>query len=258
MISPFGLKRSSWLWHVTLLSFVLGMLLAAALKTQQTIKFKSGLPTTRFPALARAWADEKERNETLQKEITDLRAKLNRYEQTLGAGGSTSGVLSDELQNARFQAGLLQAEGPGVIVTLQDSNRRPPSDASPELMDDYNIHDYDIRDFVNELLASGAEAIAVNDQRIIASTSIRCAGTRILINNAPMSPPFIITAIGPAADMENGLRMRGGVVDMFRIMEDLSDMVKIERSGNLGIPAYSGSTHFNYAKPVKLEGEGKP
>ena len=108
------------------------------------------------------------------------------------------------------------------------------------------------------MLASGAEAIAVNDQRIIASTSIRCAGTRILINNAPMSPPFVITAIGPSADMENGLRMRGGVVDMFRIMEDLSDMVKIEKSDHLVIPAYSGSTQFKYAKPVKTEGGAKP
>ena len=258
MISPFGLKKSSWIWHVTLLSLVLGMLLAAALKTQQTIKFKSGLPTTRFPALARAWADEKERNETLQTEITDLRAKLDRYEQALGGGSSPSGLLSTELQNARFQAGLLQAEGEGVVVTLQDSKKRPPADASPELMDDYNIHDYDIRDFVNELLASGAEAMAVNDQRIIANTPIRCAGTRILINNAPMSPPFVITAIGPADEMENGLKMRGGVVDQFRILEDLSDMVRIEKSKRLVVLAYSGSTQFKYAKPVKTDGEVTP
>lgn len=257
MISPFGLKRSSWLWHVTLLSFVLGMLLAAALKTQQTIRF-AGIPSTRLPILAKSWADERERNRTLEAEITDLRGQVSRYEKALGEGGSTSGLLSTELQNARFQAGLLPAEGEGVIVTLQDSKKRPPADASPELIDNYNIHDYDIRDFVNELLNSGAEAIAVNDQRIISNTSIRCAGTRILINNAPMSPPFVITAIGPAADMENGLRMRGGVVDMFRIMEDLSDMVRIEQSNHLVVPAFSGSTKFQYARPVKAEGGGKP
>lgn len=253
MISPFGLKRSSWLWHVTLLSFVLGMLLAAALKTQQTIKF-AGIPSTRLPILAQSWASERERNRTLEREITDQRETISKYEKALGEGGSSTGILSTELQNARFQAGLLPAQGEGVIVTLQDSKRRPPADASPEMIDDYNIHDYDIRDFVNELLASGAEALAVNEQRIIANTPIRCAGTRILINNAPMSPPFIITAIGPAEEMENGLKMRGGVVDQFRIMEDLSDMVKIERSAHLRVPAYSGSTQMRYAKPVVAEG----
>lgn len=257
MISPFGLKRSSWLWHVTLLSFVLGMLLAAALKTQQTIKSTSGLPTTRFPQLARAWADERERNQSLEKEIRDLRGKVRRYEQALGEGGSSSGVLSAELESAKFHAGLIEAEGEGIIVTLRDSKKRPPADAGLELGEDYLIHDYDIRDFVNELLASGAEAMAVNDQRIIANTPIRCAGTRILINNAPMSPPFEVRAIGPADEMENGLRMRGGVVDSFRILEDLSDMIKIEKSKNLLVPAFSGSTRFQYARPAKTGNEVK-
>ncbi len=257
MISPLGLKKSSWLWHVTLLSFVLGMLLAAALKTQQTIRFKSGIPTTRLPVLARAWADEKERTESLRKEITDLRAKLSQYEKALGEGGQQSGLLRDELRSAKFQAGLLEAKGEGVIVILRDSRKRPPPDADPQLVDDYNIHDYDIRDFVNELFASGAEAIAVNDQRIIANTSIRCVGPSIQINSTPMAPPFVITAIGPADDMESALKMPGGVVDQFRI-DELSDMVKIQRKKDLVVPAYSGSTRYRFATPVEPKGEIKP
>lgn len=252
-MSPLGLKKNSWLWHVTLLSFVLGMLLAAALKTQQTIRFKSGIPTTRLPVLARYWADERERSDNLRKEIKDLRAKLNQYEQALGEGGSQSGLLRDELKSAKFQAGLLEARGEGVQVVLSDSKKRPPGDAGPELQDEYIIHDYDIRDFVNELLASGAEAISVNDQRIIANTSIRCVGPSIQINNAPMAAPFVITAIGPARDMENALNMPGGVVNQFRVIDDLSDMVKIYHKKDLTVPAFSGSTRYRYAKPVEKE-----
>ncbi len=256
-MSPLGLKKNSWLWHVTLLSFVLGILLAAALKTQQTIKFKSGIPTTRLPVLARYWADERERSDNLRKEIKDLRAKLNQYETALGEGGSQSGLLRDELQNAKFQAGLLEARGEGVQVLLQDSRKRPTDDAGPELQDEYIVHDYDIRDFVNELLASGAEAVSVNDQRVIANTSIRCVGPSIQVNNAPMAAPFVITAIGPAKDMESALRMPGGVVDQFRVLEDLSDMVKIYRKKDLRVPAYSGSTRYRYARPTETEGELK-
>lgn len=253
-MSPLGLKRSSWIWHVTLLSMVLGVLIAASLKTQQTIRIGSGIPSTRWTVLARSLADEKERNQILEGEIKDLRAKLNRYETALGEGGSQSGLLTRELQEAKFTAGLSAATGEGIQVVLRDSKKRPPPDASPELMDDYNIHDYDIRDFVNELLASGAEALAVNDQRVIANTSIRCVGPSIQVNNAPMSPPFVITAIGPADDMETALTMRGGVVDMFRIMDDLSDMVRIYRKKDLVVPAYSGSTRYRYARPLAPEG----
>jgi len=256
-MSPLGLKKSSWIWHVTLLSFVLGMLLAAALKTQQTIRFKSGIPTTRLPVLAKAWADEKERTETLRKEITDLRAKLTQYENALGQGGSQSGLLRNQLQEYALQAGLVAVRGPGVQVVLQDSKKRPPPDASPELGDDYNIHDYDIRDFVSELFVSGAEAIAVNDQRMIATSSIRCVGSPIQVNGVPMSPPFVITAIGPADDMESALKMRGGVIDQFRILEDLTDMVKVYNRKDLLVPAYSGSTRHDYATPVESKEELK-
>lgn len=256
-MSPLGLKKSSWIWHVTLLSMVLGVLLAAALKTQRTIRTGSGVPSTRWTVLARALADEKERNQMLEGEIKDLRGQLSRYETALGQGGSQTGLLSDELRDAKFAAGLSAARGEGVEVILQDSKKRPPEDASPELTDDYNIHDYDIRDFVNELLASGAEAIAVNEQRIIANTSIRCVGPTIQINNAPMAPPFVIAAIGPADDMETALTMRGGVVDQFRILDDLTDMVKIRRKKDIVIPAFSGSTRYRYAQPVASEGKLK-
>ena len=250
-MSPLGLKKSSWIWHVTLLSMALGVLLAAALKTQQTIRTGAGIPSTRWTVLARSLADEKERNGVLESEIKDLRAKLNQYESALGGGGSQTGLLRTELRSAQVQAGLVAVKGEGVQVTLQDSRKKPPLDASPELMDDYNIHDYDIRDFVNELLASGAEAIAVNDQRIIANTSIRCVGPTIQINNAAMAPPFVITAIGPAEDMDAALKMRGGVLDMFRVMDDLSDMVKIIKRKDLVVPAYSGSTRYRFAHPVE-------
>ncbi len=239
-----------------MLSLVLGMLLAAALKTQQTIRTGSGIPSTRLPILAQSWANERERNQTLQREIEDLRGKITQYENALGEGGSQSGLLRDELRTAKFQAGLLEARGEGVQVILQDSKKRPPADAGPEFVDDYNIHDYDIRDFVNELLASGAEAVSVNDQRIVATTSIRCVGPTIQVNGAPMAPPFAITAIGPPDDLESGLKMRGGILDQWRV-DDLSDMVRIYRKKELVVPAYSGSTRFKYAQPVEPEVEVK-
>lgn len=250
--------KQKWIWQVSMLSIVLGMLLAAALKTQQNIRVKSGIPTTRVSGLAQALLDEKDRNRLLQKEITDLRAKVDAYEQAGREGTSQGRLLGEELKKAKFLAGLVPAQGAGVEVTLRDSRRTPPVDLGPELEQDYIIHDLDLRNFVNELLANGAEAIAVNDrdssQRIIASTSIRCVGGIIRVNDVAMAPPFVISAIGPPDVLESALEMRGGIIEQFRPIEGLgSGMVQVRKKRHLTVPAYSGSTLFKYAATVEPE-----
>ncbi|MCX6375352.1 MAG: hypothetical protein NTU88_04835, partial [Armatimonadetes bacterium] len=60
MNPKFDFKRNSWIWQVTVLSVVLGMLLAAALKTQQSVKLASGIPTTRISGLTQVLLDERE------------------------------------------------------------------------------------------------------------------------------------------------------------------------------------------------------
>lgn len=257
MSALFDMKRSGWVWQVTTLSLVLGMLLAAALKTQQNVKRISGIPTTRVSGLAQLLLDEKERNKLLRMEITDLRAKGEEYEQVLGEGTSRTQLLSDELQRAKFLAGLAPAEGAGVEVVLRDSPKGPRAEAELELLQEYIVHDLDLRNFVNELLANGAETIAINDQRIIAKSAIRCVGGVIRVNDVPMAPPFAITAIGPPTVLESGLKMPGGIIDQFRILEGLSgNMVQVKKKNHLTVPAYSGSTLFKYASVV--ESERKP
>jgi uncharacterized protein YlxW (UPF0749 family) len=80
-----------------------------------------------------------------------------------------------------------------VVVTLAPSDRQPPS---AEEAGAYQIHDSDLQLVVNALWASGAEAVAVNDSRLVATTPIRSAGATIVVNFRPLSPPFTVTAIG--------------------------------------------------------------
>lgn len=258
MVGFLGVKREGWLWQVTLLSVMLGMLLAAALKTQQTVKRVSGIPTTRFSGLAQLLLDEKERNQLLQKEVREQRAKVDAYERVLGEGGNETEVLKKELQKSKMLAGLLPAEGPGVEVTLQDYPKAIPPDSEPELNQEYIIHDYDLRTFVNELLASGAEAVAISDadssQRIVAVTPIRCDAGVIRVNRVPMASPFTITAVGPPNALKSVLEMKNGAIVQFRFIEGLTkSMVRVRTVKHLEIPAFSGSTSFIYATPGRSE-----
>lgn len=247
-------KGNEWIWVVTALCVVLGMLLATALKTQQNIRTNSNIPTTRVSGLVQALLDEKEMNKNLRSRVSELLAKNNSYEKMLSDGTGASGRLGKESLRYKFQAGLIPAEGEGVEVTLRDSPRRPPADADQFLQQDYIVHDQDLRGIVNELAANGAEVISIkdsdNNQRVIANTGIRCVGGSIQVNGVPMTPPFTVVAIGPPNTMENALKMSRGLIELLRSEPGLaSSMFIVKRSDHLVVPAYSGSVSLRYAQP---------
>lgn len=104
------------------------------------------------------------------------------------------------------EAGLDPVHGPGLVVTLtdaqRDANGRFPRDASP---DDLVVHQQDIEAVLNALWSAGAEAIQMQDQRIIATSAPRCVGNTLLLNGRTYSPPYTITAVGDAAAMQAAL-----------------------------------------------------
>jgi uncharacterized protein YlxW (UPF0749 family) len=250
--------KNEWIWVVSALCLVLGMLLAAALKTQQNIRTNSNIPTTRVSGLVQALLDEKEMNKNLHARITDLLAKNNAYEKMVSEGTGATGRIGKQSLQYKFQAGLMPAEGAGVEVTLRDSPRRPPADADQFLMQDYIVHDQDLRGVVNELAANGAEVMCIKDkdgdQRIIANTGIRCVGGTIQVNSVPMSPPFTIVAIGPPNTLESALMMARGLIEQLRPETGLAkSMFSVKKSDHLVIPAYSGSVKYRYAQPAEME-----
>jgi uncharacterized protein YlxW (UPF0749 family) len=131
-----------------------------------------------------------------------------------GAIDSTHGRSSDAALAAMLRrsvelagdAGLDPVHGPGLIVTLtdaqRDANGRFPRDASP---DDLVVHQQDIQAVLNALWSAGAEAIQMQDQRIIATSAPRCVGNTLLLNGRTYSPPYIITSVGNAAAMQGAL-----------------------------------------------------
>jgi hypothetical protein len=148
---------------------------------------------------------------------------------------------------ARLLAGLTAVQGPGVIVTLKDGKHRANAPVAAIL--GTMIHDTDINQVVNELKAAGAEAIAVNDQRLVATSPIRCAGPTVLVNNVPQPPPYVIRAIGSAATMQAALNLPDGVG--YRSLRHLDPaMFRIETASQLILPPYRGSIQDRYARPV--------
>lgn len=210
---------------------VLGIMLAVQFRTTQDVR--SSVPYQRAEELSQRLSQMEKERDILQTQVQQLRKSQN---------GET---VSRDQEVVKMSAGVIAVQGPGVLISIDDSKRATKPGENPNL---YLIHDDDILKVINELWAAGAEAISINDQRLIASSEIRCAGPTLSVNNSRSSPPYDIRAIGEPQTLENALRMRGGVVETLQFW---GIQVSIKRQDSLQVPAFKGAFHFEYAKPVK-------
>jgi len=239
-------RSKTWVYQVTMLCIVLGMLLALSLKTQRQA-INEGEPT-RTPALRAAYRVMKQQNQQVEKDLAEYKARYERLAAKQSKGIAGTKDIQAVIDENKMIAGTIAVHGPGIIVQLEDSPKRP-AEARQDVIRDYIVHDSDIRDVVNELFAGGAEAISVNGQRLMASSSIRCVGPVVLVNTTQVGAPFIIKAIGKPETLESGLKVPGGIYDDLYAW----DMIQITTEPDIYVPAYTGSTRFNYAKTVSTK-----
>ena len=102
-------------------------------------------------------------------------------------------ILLEDLKYNMTISGRTTLEGPGIQIVMYDN-----MDTVIEGFDlnDYIIHDVDILNVINDLKIAGAEAISINDQRVISASEIKCGGPIIRINDRSIATPFVIKAIG--------------------------------------------------------------
>jgi uncharacterized protein YlxW (UPF0749 family) len=179
----------------------------------------------------------------LKTQVSYLRSALVARQ---AAAGST-GLLEDlqaELALQRARAGLLAVRGPGVRVTLTDSTRSWAGRS-----DDLLIHDFDLRDVISLLWLAGAEAVSVNGERVVNSTSVYCVGSTILVNDTRLSPPYVILAVGDPDRLEATLRNPGYLRDLKERADRLGVGLSVARSASVTTPAYRGSVVQRFAQP---------
>ncbi len=173
--------------------------------------------------------------------LQEERAGLKKQIATMKEEGSLEGI-KEENQLLSLRASLVDVEGPGVVLTITDSKTPVKDGENPNL---YLIHDEDMLRIVNELRAAGAEAISINDQRLIGTSEIRCSGPTVTVNGKIFAPPFIIKAIGDTKTLHSALTMRGGVVESLKYW---GIEVKIQDESHVTVPAYDGTIKQNYIK----------
>jgi len=156
-------------------------------------------------ALIQDIAEQRADGDLLQQRLVEVRDQATRAREELLAATSQGQSALDELDRAEAGAGLTTVRGPGLAVTLTDAPM--PEDGGENLG---RILDRDIQSVVNELWAAGAEAVAIDGQRLGPTTSIRSAGQAILVDFRPVTNPYLIEAIGPANMFDQLLESAAG------------------------------------------------
>ncbi len=201
--------------------------------------------------LEKYYVDQVQQNEKLKLEIESQEATITAFRNQATQGDDYAAVIDERLSRAELYAGLTNVSGEGIIVTLNDVALTQEMKESG-LYNNYGIvHDVNLRTFINELKSAGAEAISVNDSRIVAMSEVRCVGPTIMVNGERVAAPFEIKAIGDAKALESALKISGGAVEEATKIYGIS--VTIQKSDKLNIGKYVGSTQMKHAKTVKAE-----
>lgn len=184
----------------------------------------------------------KEKYDNRYAELEKTEKILEKERENLTKNNTDLTSLEENIKQGNKILGLTEVTGPGVIITLQDGS----SKSLLATLDPSNImvHDLDVLSVVNELKNAGAEAISVNNQRIVPTTSITCDGNVIKINGEKVGTPFEIKAIGLPEQL-SALSRPGGYISL---LEDAGVITELKKSDDITIPKYSGIIDYKYAQ----------
>ncbi|MFZ0322717.1 MAG: DUF881 domain-containing protein [Actinomycetes bacterium] len=162
--------------------------------------------------------------------------------------GPRATVLNAQVDRLGSAAGMSAVHGPGLEVTLDDAPVPAGGVTDGYVPDDYVVHQQDVQGVVNALWAGGAEAMQVMDQRIIATSAVRCVGNTLILQGRVYAPPFTITAIGPTDRMRRALDASPTI----RLYRQWADLVGLEYGvtelDDVTLPGFEGSVDLTHAR----------
>lgn len=191
----------------------------------------------------------KEKYDNTSRELEEAEKELAKIRESATANNSELVEIEDKIKQNNNLLGLTKLEGQGIEITLKDDpNVSLGTISAIDNISDHIVHYLDVINVVNELKNAGAEAISVNGQRIVNTTSITCIGNVIKVNDERVGSPFVIKAIGFPEMLASSLNRGGGYLqnlNLYGIETEIKKLDKVE------IPKYTGVFQSKYMKTVQ-------
>lgn len=188
-----------------------------------------------------------QRLEDTEATVAELRAEVDALLDT----GDVPPVV--DVQTAgltEIAAGSTPVTGPGIVVELWDAPAPPDLAAAGLHPDDLVVHQQDLEAVMNAMWAGGAEALMVQDQRIVSTSAVRCIGNVLLLHGRHYSPPYRISAIGDTAELTAAVRAAPGVKIYQQYVAQVGLGWSQETVEEIEMPAYSGPTRMEHARAL--------
>ena len=239
-MEKFKLKLRADITAVTIVVFIVCIVLVAVMLMQfRTVEQTdiTEIENMRESELRSALVDWKTKYEEINTQLADVNDKIAEYQKTINGHEESSKVVNEELKESNILIGKTDVYGPGVIVTLTDT-------------DESQYTAEDLLDLVNELRYAGAEAISINGIRVLANTDIvdlfdySCIG----INLQRAQSPYVVKAIGDRDYISSVLNLKGsGSIDRYK---KLGRSVSLEEENKVEIPKSNSDFKIEYMKEV--------
>lgn len=196
----------------------------------------TAIETMRETELRTELTDWKNKYEEIEQKLVETENKIEEYQSDISNSEKSATILEEELNETEVYLGYTKVKGEGIIIKLEDNDFK-------------TIERWDLLQLINELKLAGAEAISINDERVVSTTEIATVGTQfILINSNRIPAPFIVKAIGNKKYLESAITIKGGYIDEMKVNEKT---VSYSVEEEIEIPAYSGKISFEYAESNK-------
>lgn len=198
----------------------------------------TAIENMREAELRTAISEWKGKYEDTQKQLENNRKSVKEYQETIEKNGEASELVDKDLAESNMLLGKTDVVGEGVVITLTNTN-------TP----DGTVTYFHLLELINELRYAGAEAISINDARILTTTEITQVDNRMQASGQRIASPYVIKAIGNQTYLSSTLSLKdSGFIDRYRA----SGMdIKLEKGNNIKILKYNGDLKVKYMKEVE-------
>ncbi|MGB7817792.1 MAG: DUF881 domain-containing protein [Ornithinibacter sp.] len=236
-------RPSAWPWLVPVVALVAGSLFASSVRASQGQDLRTDQVV--LPDLIR---ERTRSNEARSVRLDELQAQVDAATAALAPGDLITQRIEREANELATGAGRTDVRGQAVQVALDDAplvGGEVPPGQDP---DNYVIHQQDVQAVVNALWFGGAEAMMLQDQRVISTSAVRCVGNTLILQGRVYSPPYTITAMGDPDLLLGALENDPQVENLRQWSLAVGLGYDVQRTGERTFPAYSGSVAPQYAE----------
>jgi len=243
--TPSHRERNTWRLVAVIVFVVAGALFVTSALVSGGLDLRASSVTD----LDTVVRQERQRTDDLQRRVTELTRDVD----TLGKGVDDARVatLQEQVAALRGPAGFEKVHGPAVTVVLKDAPKEDIDRAVEKgevAADQLVVHQQDIQAVVNALWAGGAEAMTLQEQRVISTTGIKCVGNTVVLHGVPYAPPYEITAIGDLDSLLVSLDS-SDYIDGYKTYVEAHNLgYEVSTDEDVTMPAYDGSSDLRYAE----------